>query len=480
MEITVTCSLLIQKFQTAGTGCATAPTLLLLYGRNCIAQVSHDTLPLLNMRGAVRCRQLRHLSPSLRQCATSSPARNRTQRHFFGDYVSIPRPFQQSVEDGATVRLFYENRTPELQLVNPDLNEDIYNVIEAAQLDSEQETKLERELGRTTYHILTRDDRLGDGSPGHRAEFHGRGFIGKAMVVSIDKGATALKISTDKVLEALVAEETARVQKELSRLDLTAAEQQSLRQRLGILQTTDMALIVSPEQNEVTKMQAHGLDIVPHRQRMNNEALDEKFKDPNDPLRLVFLCAMWLTGFDAPSCSTVYLDKPMRNHTLMQTIARANRVFPGKYNGVIVDYANRFRFPRKGAGYLRRFIRQRRQSAKVKDKKELVEALRKSLEAVTLFCADKGVMLDAIEQLPAGDMRRLAHIADAVDAVISPDPLRREFLGHERLVSTLYKARSSARSGGIEVCRQAASPVLRPSQARSAPSSTRIQQTFRA
>ena len=51
---------------------------------------------------------------------------------------------------------------------------------------------------------------------------------------------------------------------------------------------------------------------------------------------------MWLTGFDAPSCSTVYLDKPMRNHTLMQTIARANRVFPGKHSGVIVDYANVF------------------------------------------------------------------------------------------------------------------------------------------
>jgi type I restriction enzyme R subunit len=70
--------------------------------------------------------------------------------------------------------------------------------------------------------------------------------------------------------------------------------------------------------------------------------LDAKFKDAEDPLRLVFVCAMWLTGFDAPSCSTVYLDKPMRNHTLMQTIARANRVFPGKHGGVIVDYANVF------------------------------------------------------------------------------------------------------------------------------------------
>jgi type I restriction enzyme R subunit len=103
-----------------------------------------------------------------------------------------------------------------------------------------------------------------------------------------------------------------------------------------------MAVIVSPGQNEVEQMKALGLDIVPHRKRMNEQKLDEKFKDSNDPFRLVFLCAMWLTGFDAPSCSTIYLDKPMRNHTLMQTIARANRVFPGKHSGLIVDYANVF------------------------------------------------------------------------------------------------------------------------------------------
>ena len=117
-----------------------------------------------------------------------------------------------------------------------------------------------------------------------------------------------------------------------------------LKQRLDVLTTTDMALIVSPGQNEIEQMKKLGLDIEPHRRRMNESqpALDEKFKDTDDPLRLVFVCAMWLTGFDAPSCSTVYLDKPMRNHTLMQTIARANRVFPGKHSGVIVDYANVF------------------------------------------------------------------------------------------------------------------------------------------
>src|SRR5687767_15462997 len=124
-------------------------------------------------------------------------------------------------------------------------------------------------------------------------------------------------------------------------------------------------------------MKALGLDIVPHRQRMNAESLDERFKDANDPLRLVFVCAMWLTGFDAPSCSTVYLDKPMRNHTLMQTIARANRVFPGKHSGMIVDYANVFASLERalaiyGAG--------NGGANPVRDKQELVAALREAVQ----------------------------------------------------------------------------------------------------
>jgi len=352
----------------------------------------------------------------------------------FGDYVSI-YDFQQSVEDGATVPLFYENRTPELQLVNPELNDDIYDLIEAAQLDPEQESKLERELSKQ-YHILTRDDRLETVAQDIVRHFLGRGFIGKAMVVSIDK-ATALKIH-DKVRKHWAAE-TARVQKELARYDLTPEQKDELLRRLQVLQTTDMALIVSPGQNEIEQMKKHGLDIVPHRKRMNESdpALDERFKDEKDPLRLVFLCAMWLTGFDAPMCSTVYLDKPMRNHTLMQTIARANRVFPGKHSGMIVDYANVFASLERalaiyGAG--------KDGKSPVKDKKKLVSDLRKAVEMATAFCAQHQVILPAIEQLPSGNMQRLQKIDDAVDALISPDPLRREFFGHERIVSTLYGA----------------------------------------
>jgi len=276
------------------------------------------------------------------------------------------------------------------------------------------------------------------------------------MVVSIDK-ATALKMH-DKVKRHWVAE-TERVRQELdtlvyqpqggerspeqARCDLRLA---TLRRRLAVLTTTDMAVIVSPGQNEIAQMRTLGLDIAPHRQRMNESqpGLDEKFKDVDDPLRLVFVwlrlvfvCAMWLTGFDVPSCSTVYLDKPMRNHALMQTIARASRVFPSKHSGVIVDYANVFASLEQalaiyGAG--------KDGKSPVKDKRELVEALREAIIDATAFCAEQGVMLTGIEGLPAGGLERLQAMEDAMNALISPDPLRRDFLGHERLVSTLYRA----------------------------------------
>ena len=134
--------------------------------------------------------------------------------------------------------LFYENRTPELQLVNPDLNDEIYNLVEAAELDPEQEAKLERELSKQ-YHILTRDDRLETVAKDIVRHFLGRGFYGKAMVVSIDK-ATALKMH-DKV-RALWTAEIERVKTELGGYALPQAKQDELLDRLQRLQTTTPAV----------------------------------------------------------------------------------------------------------------------------------------------------------------------------------------------------------------------------------------------
>ena len=413
---------LIHKFQTTDVLCDRRDVIVMTDEAH---RSQYDTLAV-NMRSA--------LPNAMFLAFTGTPliAGEERTKEVFGDYVSI-YDFQQSVEDGATVPLYYENRTPELQLVNPDLNEDIYRLIEEAGLSEEAEAKLQKELGRQ-YHILTRDDRLETVAKDIVAHFLGRGFVGKAMVVSIDK-ATALKMH-DKVRKHWQAE-LVRMRKELARYNLPKPEKPALEQRLDVLTTTDMALIVSPGQNEIEQMKKLGLDIVPHRKRMNDEALDEKFKDPKDPLRLVFLCAMWLTGFDAPSCSTVYLDKPMRNHTLMQTIARANRVFPGKHSGVIVDYANVFTSLEKALDI---YGPSQSGTRPVRDKQKLVAELRKAMDAVTIYCANKGVVLAAIEQLPVGDIRRLQRIDEAVTALIAPDAVRKKFVESERLAITLYAA----------------------------------------
>jgi type I restriction enzyme, R subunit len=186
----------------------------------------------------------------------------------------------------------------------------------------------------------------------------------------------------------------ARVETELRRVDLKPEQRAELTEPLSVIQTTDMAVVVSPAQNEIEQIKTFGIDAVPHRKRMRKQPLDEKFKDPDDPFRLVFVCAIWLTGFDAPSCSTIYLDKPMRNHTLMQTIARANRVYPGKQSGVIVDYANVFASLEKALAI---YGKGRGGETPVRDKNELAEELRQAVADASRFCEQHGVDLAKID-----------------------------------------------------------------------------------
>ena len=385
---------LIHKFQTSEMLCDRRDVIVLTDEAH---RSQYDTLAL-NMRAA--------LPNAMFVAFTGTPliAGEERTREVFGDYVSI-YDFQQSVEDGATVPLFYENRTPELHLDNPDLNDDIYDLIESADLSDEAEKKLERELGRQ-YHLITRDDRLDTVAQDIVRHFTGRGFQGKAMVVSIDK-ATALRMY-DKVRKYWPKDDK-----------------------------TDMAVIISAGQNEIDQMASLGLDIVPHRKRMNEEKLDEKFKDPKDPLRLVFVCAMWLTGFDAPSCSTVYLDKPMRNHTLMQTIARANRVYPGKQSGLIVDYANVFASLEKALAI---YGKGASGEMPVRDKKVLADELRYPINDANVFCQEHGVSLAEIETKPTANFAQAGAIQAAADKLMAPETTKRDFLTLEALVNSLYRA----------------------------------------
>lgn len=356
-------------------------------------------------------------------------------KEVFGDYISV-YDFGQSIADGATVPLYYENRIPEMQLINDNLNEDMAALLEEAELDEEQERKVEQVFARE-YHLITREDRLEAIAKDMVNHFVGRGYQGKAMLVCIDK-ATAVRMY-NKVQDhwkTYLADLKAQLAK------APKVQQEELQHKIQVMTSTDMAVVVSQGQNEVKELADKGLDIIPHRKRMNEENLGEKFKDSKDPLRLVFVCAMWITGFDVPSCSTIYLDKPMKNHTLMQTIARANRKYAGKEAGLIVDYVGVFRKLQEAlaiyGGTSAGDDGEGGEGGPIKNKSELVEYLKHLLARGVAFLSEHGVNAQAIKE--AQGFEKVAKLDDAVEQLIASEEIKNNFLGQARLVSRVYRA----------------------------------------
>ena len=349
-------------------------------------------------------------------------------REVFGDYVSV-YDFAQSVRDGATVPLFYEARKPELQLNTDELREEMDALLEDAMLDEEQEKKLSQQFGRQ-YTLITASDRLDKVAEDVALHFAMRGYRGKAMFVAIDK-ATAV------AMHDRVKTEVARLIKQDEERLKTAheAEDAAIAERLMWLRELDIAVVVSQSQNEIDDLRKKGLDILPHRERMQREDLEAKFKDATDPLRLVFVCAMWITGFDVPTIGTVYLDKPMKNHTLMQTIARANRRSEGKTSGVIVDYVGVFQNLQKALAI---YAGGGGEETPIKDKQALVTVLEDALAAARAFIQPLGIEPEAITAVR--DFGRLRLINQAVETLIAPDERRREFLRLTAAVTKAYKA----------------------------------------
>ncbi len=356
-------------------------------------------------------------------------------REVFGDYVSI-YDFAQSVKDGATVPLFYEARKPELQIKSDEMREEIAAALDEAMLDEAQEAKLNRAFARQ-YTLITNPDRLDKVAEDGALHFAMRGYRGKAMFVAIDKATAVSMYNRVKLAVAqLIRTDEARLK------TAHEAEGVAIAERLIWLRQLDMAVVVSQGQNEIDDLKKEGLDILPHRERMQREDLEAKFKDANDPLRLVFVCAMWITGFDVPSIGTVYLDKPMKNHTLMQTIARANRRAEGKTSGVIVDYVGVFQNLQKAlaiyAGGASGTGDETDGETPIKDKLALVVALEATLDAAKAFAEPLGVDVDAI--MAARDLDRLTLIGRAVETLVGPDERRREFLRLTATVTNAYKA----------------------------------------
>lgn len=270
----------------------------------------------------------------------------RLTNQWFGDYVSEYN-FAQSVEDGSTVPLFYSRRVPEVGLENDFLDDDVVEIIEDEQLNDDEARVLENASSRI-MEVIKREDRLDKIARDIAHHFPRRGFLGKGMVVSVDKF-TAVKMYD--LVQHYWAEEKKAITKERNQA-ATKEDRDKLTAILDYMNKVEMAVVISEDADEVEKFQKQGLSISEHRQKMNaitaeGKDIEDRFKDPNDSLQLVFVCAMWLTGFDVPNMSTLYLDKPMKGHTLMQAIARANRVYPEKPCGIIVDYVNVFKYMKR-------------------------------------------------------------------------------------------------------------------------------------
>ena len=256
-------------------------------------------------------------------------------KNIFGDYVSI-YDFKRAIEDEATLPLLYLNRGEKLNIENPELDEQMAEVFENEDLDEDQKKKLEY-LFNKDYPVLTAEPRLRTIAKDLVWHFNERGYQGKAMFVALDKP-TAVRMF-DYVKEYW-PEYLLELEKRIENCE-DIQEERELRRKYHRVKETEVCVVVSGEQNEIDKFRKLGLDIGTHRQKMVERNLEKEFKDPENPFRLAIVCAMWITGFDAQCVSTVYLDKPIKGHTLMQTIARANRVYDDeKENGLIVDYGN--------------------------------------------------------------------------------------------------------------------------------------------
>lgn len=354
-------------------------------------------------------------------------------KEVFGDYVSVYN-YATSTADGATVPLYFENRIPTLKLANPHFDEDLTDIVERADLDPDQERKLARLLGQQ-YELITREDRLDRVGKDIVNHFLGRGFQGKAIVVSIDK-ATAVRTYL-KVQDAWEA----RLRRNAERLasgKLTADERDLLEQEIAFMRNTDMAVVISQSQNEVAEMAERGIDIKPIRKRIVEEDLEGRFKDAQDPLRIAFVCSMWTTGFDVPSCSTIYLDKPMRNQALMQTITRANRVFPGKNNGLIVGYVDILSNLHKALALYASTGALGQTILPVEEKDALVDALRDAIDEIRRFCEARDVDLNHITTLRQFEW--VEALKDVSDQLMLSDEETSSFLERATRVERLFKA----------------------------------------
>ncbi len=380
---------------------------------------------------------LMHLLPTAHRIGfTGTPllSNDNITARTFGGYVSI-YDFKRAVEDKATVPLYYENRGEKLKdLKNPVINQEIASALEqASELDASQLAKLEREFSKEV-HLLTAAKRLRLIAKDFVQHYSDLWTSGKAMFVCYNK-VTCVRMY-NYVQEYW--------QREIKTLEQTIAnctsqqEAQELTRKLEWMKETDMAVVVSQEQNEIQTFQKWGLDIKPHRERMEKEELDKAFKADDSHLRIVFVCAMWLTGFDVKTLSCLYIDKPMKAHTLMQTIARANRVSEGKTNGLIIDYIGIVKALRQAlADYTANPEGGEGGNDPTIDKKELIKHVLETIVATATFLKEHGFDLDDLIQ--AESFEKLSLLKTAANAMCETAEIRKSYCTYATTLLKLWK-----------------------------------------
>ncbi|MCX5880448.1 MAG: DUF3387 domain-containing protein, partial [Deltaproteobacteria bacterium] len=378
-------------------------------------------------------------------------------RRVFGDYLST-YDFQRAVEDKATVPLYYDARGEKLGVAVGDLNERIADKLEELETeDMDVALRLEKELKRD-YHIITADKRLDQVARDFVLHYSRAWESGKAMLVCIDK------VTCVRMYNLIVKYWDERIAELEIDLGAVADDQEEVYRHRQIewMRETRTAVVISEEQGEVGKFRQWDLDIIPHRRlikegidlpefmrrqprfrNMQRMALDEAFKEEAHPFRIAIVCAMWLTGFDVPCLSTLYLDKPLKAHTLMQAIARANRVNEGKNNGLVVDYCGIFKNLRKA---LATFAGQGDgghggeggETDPAKPDEALLTDLAEAIVFVRAFLKDRGVLLAEI--ITKAGFGRNAAILAAKEAANENDETRKRFEVMCREVFKKFKA----------------------------------------
>jgi type I restriction enzyme R subunit len=365
-------------------------------------------------------------------------------RRVFGDYVST-YPFQRAVDDKATVPLYYDARGERLGVATTELNERVSAKLEELEIDDiDVQQRLERDL-RRDYHIITADKRLDQIARDFVQHYSTAWESGKAMLVCIDK------VTCVRMYELIRKYWDERRHALHNQIAGVADDQEEiyLRRQVRWMGETVMAVVMSEEQGEVDKFRKWKLDITPHRKLMKEGFaladgkridLDEAFKKDEHPFRIVIVCAMWLTGFDVPSLSILYLDKPLKAHTLMQAIARANRVNEGKNNGLIVDYSGILKNLRKALATFAGVTGTGGdgETDPARPNEELLDDLDEAISMVRTFLTERGFRLEDICE--KSGFARNAAIMQAKEAVNENDETRKRFEVMAREAFKKFKA----------------------------------------